>query len=188
MSDQTVDDAGPERHPPRGCPMTTTTRTPAKPTPPQARTLPPGHVLACAACRLPGDTVAARAEADLLARTHDALHHGGRPTMQVTGGGTCESCRRRRAVRAWHYPPAGAAFQLCAECLPTAGSPADSPAACRVVDLRDRTVVDDQADQDQADHDQADHDQDDVNAGDVGPGDVDQVVTATPSAAGGVWW
>jgi hypothetical protein len=153
--------------------MTTTTRTPATPAP--ASVLPTGHVLACAACRLPGDTVAALAEAELLARTHDALHHHGRPTMQISGGGTCESCQRRRAVRAWHYPPAGAAFQLCTDCLPTdaAGPADDSRAEGRVIDLRDRTVVDGQGDHNQA-HDAA--------------GDGDQVVTVTPGMAGGVWW
>jgi hypothetical protein len=153
--------------------MTTTTRTPATPAP--ASVLPTGHVLACAACGLPGDAVAALAEAELLARTHDALHHGGRPTMQVTGGGTCESGRRRRAVLAWHYPPAGAAFQLCTDCHPApddSGPADDSHAAGRVIDLRDHLAVDDHA----------------VTAGDVGHGDGDQVVTATPSTAGGVRW
>jgi hypothetical protein len=82
-----------------------------------------------------------------------------------------ESCRTRRAVRAWHHPPAGAAFQLCDDCLPDDGPGDDHPDVGRVIDLRDRAAVDDQADD---------------NAGDVGPGGRDQVVTGTPG--GGVWW
>jgi hypothetical protein len=46
--------------------------------------MPTGHMLACPECQLPGDAFTSRAEADLLARTHDRLHHGGHPTAQVT--------------------------------------------------------------------------------------------------------
>jgi hypothetical protein len=162
---------------------TTATRTHAAAARAAARTasvLPTGYVLTCGVCQVPGDAFATRAEAELLAGTHDGLHHFGRPTAQVTGGGICESCRSRRAVRAWHYAPAGAPFQLCADCRPTTdtdappGADPDMPAG-QVIDLRDHTVPDDH-------DDDQDHDQADDGAG------GDQVVAVTPAPGGGARW
>lgn len=148
---------------------TTATRTPAVTAARAGSVLPTGYVLTCGVCQVPGDTFATRAEAELLARTHDQLHHFGRPTAQVTGGGICESCRSRRAVRAWHYAPAGAQFQLCADCRPTTdvppGGDLEVPAG-QVIDLRDHTVPD--------------HHDDDQ--------DHDQVVAVTPAPGGGARW
>lgn len=77
---------------------------------------PAGHVLACAECELASGPYPARGEAELLAETHDRLHHGGRRTAEVSDGQVCESCQQAPATRTWTYPAAGAPFALCSRC------------------------------------------------------------------------
>lgn len=80
--------------------------------------MPAGHVLSCPECDRTAGPYPSVAEAELLARTHDALHHGGALTAEVSPAGVCESCLARPATRTWHYPAAGAPFALCAGCHP----------------------------------------------------------------------
>jgi hypothetical protein len=81
-----------------------------------------GVVWACPDCEVSAGPYPTRAEAELLASTHDLLHHRGRRTACVSSQSRCESCRRRPAVITWHYPAAGAPFALCRSCVPTDAS------------------------------------------------------------------
>jgi hypothetical protein len=88
-----------------------------------------GHVWACPECAVSAGPYPTRAEAELLAATHDRVHHRGRTTASVTATRVCESCHHRPAVTSWHHPAAGAPFALCRPCAPAPDDGEHGPGA-----------------------------------------------------------
>jgi hypothetical protein len=90
------------------------TRTAVRPIP----AAPQGFGLACPVCEVSAGPYPTLGEARLLADRHDQVHHRGRPTIELSDLGLCESCRHAAAVASWTRCEAGAPFALCASCHP----------------------------------------------------------------------